>query len=66
MSSYRIIEYKSPYYLTFKVQKRSFLGVWYNFNNYDACTTGYYDTEIEAKEAIYKHRSKTTEKIIIV
>ncbi len=64
MDNYRIIEYNNPFYKTFKVQKRSFFGAWYNFNNIDAYTTGYYDTEADAKEAIERHRSKTTRKVI--
>ena len=64
MSKYRIIEYNNPFFVTFKVQKRSFFGWWYNFENVDACITGYYDTVTEARDAIDRHRSKTKMKII--
>ena len=48
------------------MQKQSFFGLWYNFNNIDAYTTGFYDTEIEAMEEINRHRSETTKSIIYV
>jgi len=64
MSEYRIIRYINPFYENYKVQKKSFLGFWYNFNNIDACTTGYYETEVDALEAIERHRSKTKVEII--
>ncbi len=64
MSNYRIIKYTNKFYTTFKVQKKSFFGLWYNFNNIDAYTSGYYDTEDAAKEAIDRHRSKTSSTVI--
>lgn len=64
MSDYRIIKYTYLYRATFKVQKKSFLGFWYNFNNIDAYTTGFYDTEFKAKEAIENHRSVKLVEII--
>jgi len=64
MNNYRIIKYTNPLYKTFKVQKQSFFGLWYNLNNIDGCTTGYYDTEAESKEVIERHRSKTTAEIL--
>jgi len=66
MSKYRIIKYENPSYVTFKVQKKSFLGFWYNFNNYDGYISGYYDTEAEAMEAIERDRVKTIVTIIKV
>ena len=66
MSRYRIIKYVNPFYKNFKVQKKSFLGFWYNFNNIDAYTSGYYDTELEAIEAIERHRAKTKAETISV
>lgn len=52
--------------MSYKVQKKAFFGVWYNFNNIDGYTTGYYDTEREAREAIERHRAKTTAEILTV
>ena len=66
MGNYRIIKYTNPYYKQFKVQKQSFFWLWYNFNNIDGCTTGFYDTLTEAKEAIDRDRSKTTAEILDV
>ena len=66
MSKYRIIKYDDSFSVTFKVQKKSFLGFWYNFNNYDGYISGYYDTEAEAIEAIKRDRAKTIVTIIKV
>jgi len=58
--AYRIIEYK--FYdgdIQFLVQKRSIFGYWYNPNNIDAYTTGWYDTFEEAEYAINKKLHKT-------
>ena len=63
---YRIVKYINPYYTAFKIQKKSFLGFWYNFNNIDGILTGYYNTEAEAREAIERHRSDTKVTIIKV
>lgn len=60
MDNYRIVRHINPFYKTFKVQKQSFFGFRYNFNNINPYTTGFYDTEDEAMEAIEKHRSETT------
>jgi RNase P protein component len=64
MSNYRIIKYSNEFYESFKVQKKSFLGFWYNFNNIDAYTTGFYDSEKEAKDAIERHRAKITKTVL--
>ena len=61
---YRIIERSSKTYTSYVVQKKSFFGVWYNFNNIDACITGVYNTEKEAREAIEAHKEGVTLKII--
>jgi hypothetical protein len=66
MSNYRIIKYTNPFHENFKVQKQSFFGVWYNFNNFDGYTAGYYNTYAEALKAIDWHRSKTKTEIIDV
>ena len=39
---------------------------WYNFNNIDGMTTGFYDTESKAKEAIECDRFKDKSKLISV
>jgi len=45
---------------TYTVQKKSWLGFWYNFENYDACLTGVYYQMDRAKAAIDRDRSITT------
>jgi len=66
MSNYRIIKNINPFHTTFKVQKRAFFGLWYNFNNIDACTTGIYCTYGEAQKAIEMHRAKTITEVLDV
>ena len=63
---YRIVKYSNEFSTTYKVQKKAFFGLWYNFNNIDGCTTGFYDTEEEAIKAIAIHRTKTTTEILTV
>jgi len=50
----------SYYQDTYTVQKKSWLGFWYNFENYCSCVTGVYYEMDRAKEAIDRDRSKTT------
>ena len=64
MTKYRIVKYTNKFNISYKVQKKAFFGMWYNFNNIDGCITGYYDTEEEAREAIERHRAKTTAEIL--
>ena len=74
MSSYRIVVYTkskafntpSPYWIhkKYKAQKKSFFGLWYTINSNAYPMNGYYDTEDEAREAIVRHLSKTTVRII--
>ena len=65
MSNYRIRKHTNKFSERYEVQKK-FFGVWYNFNNIDGYTTGYYDTEDEAREAIERHRAKATVEILTV
>ena len=63
MSEYRIVCTTSvgSYHVdTYIVQKRSFLGIWYNFQNTDAYETGVYQNIENAKFAIDSHRTKIT------
>ena len=56
MSKYRIVKrtYKIGDYTSeeYEVQKKCFLGFWHNPLNVDACTTGIYRTDQEAKDTI--------------
>ena len=66
-AEYRIIKYTNKFYTKYKVQKKSFFGMWYNFNNVWGCSPyGYYDSESMAREAIERHRSKTVTEILIL
>ena len=65
MCKYRIIKHTREYHDTqYEVQKKSFLGFWYNFNNFDAYTTGLYEKEADARLAISMHRSRNVKTVI--
>lgn len=65
MCKYRIVKHTREYHNTqYEVQKKSFLGFWYNFNNFDAYTTGLYEEEADARLAISMHRSRNVKTVI--
>jgi hypothetical protein len=67
MAKYRIKKHESFHQTTYEVQKKIwFIPFWYNFNNIDGMTTGFYDTEKEAKKAIESDKFKNKSKIISV
>jgi len=67
MAKYRIKRHENFYGTTYEVQKKVwFIPFWYNFNNIDGMTTGFYDTEIKAKEAIDFDRFKNKSELINV
>tara|TARA_R110000782_G_scaffold51708_2_gene111341 strand:+ start:1081 stop:1311 length:231 start_codon:yes stop_codon:yes gene_type:complete len=67
MVKYRIKKHKNFYSTSFEVQKKVwFIPFWYNFNNIDGMTTGFYDTEIKAKEAIEYNKFKSKSELISV
>ena len=51
MSEYRIKKTEHCGREWFCLQKKGWFGIWYNPDNYDAYTTGIYDTLDEANEA---------------
>jgi len=66
MAKYRI---KQRYYnnnrTDYEVQKKVwYIPFWYNFNNLDAETTGFYNLISLAKEAIEDDKHKTTHRVI--
>jgi len=52
MKTYRIREDDYGTHKSYCVQRRSIFWFWYNPDNVDAYTTGFYDTIEEAREAI--------------
>ena len=52
MKKYRIVEHKHLDGGNFVLQKKSIFGVWYNPDNIDAYTTGWFDSLNEAIKAI--------------
>lgn len=62
---YRIKEYSLPYGRTeWVVQKRSIFGWWYNPDNKDGMTTGWYFTLKDAEEALEAKLHKVTSKVV--
>ncbi len=61
---YRIVKHHNSGNYCYEVKKRSFIGIWYNFKNIDACITGVYETEAEARKAIDDHGSIRSAEII--
>ena len=64
--TYRIVQCYNPYTedSTYKVQKRSILGFWYNPNNIDAYATGYFGTLEAAKDYIKSKTCKVQKKVV--
>ena len=63
MSEYRIVcttSEGSYFNDTYTVQKKSWFGFWYNFENYDGYVTGVYHSIEQAQYAIDRNRTKIT------
>ena len=63
MAKYRILKREYPDgQITYEVQKKILGLFWWNFENIDAFTTGFYDALEDAKMAIKMHKEgpKTT------
>lgn len=63
-AKYRIVKTQYEGDATYTVQKKSWLGFWYNPLNIDAYTTGIYDDIYDAKKAINRMLYKPTKKVI--
>ena len=62
--TYRIKEYDYGHCKQYEIQRKTIFGFWYNPDNIDAYTTGWFDTLEEAKECIKRKQTKTIIKII--
>jgi len=58
VKKYRIVEYIGYKNKTYKVQKKSIFGFWYNYENIDAFSTGVYNNIEDAEESIFRHAHK--------
>lgn len=59
MAKYRILKREYPDgQITYEVQKKILGLFWWNFENIDAFTTGFYDTLEDAEMAIKMHKEK--------
>ena len=67
MAKYRILKREYPDgQITYEVQKKILGLFWWNFENEDAFTTGFYDTLEEAEMAIRMHKEEPKTTIIKV
>lgn len=67
MAKYRILKREYPNgQITYEVQKKILGLFWWNFENIDAFTTGFYDTLEEAEMAIKMHKEEPKTTIIKV
>jgi len=64
MGTYRIKEYTYRNRKDYCVQRKSIFGFWYNPDNIDAYTTGFYDTKEEAENVIKDKQFKVIIKIL--
>ncbi len=64
MKTYRIKEYDFGFTQNYVVQRKSIFGFWYNPDNIDGATTGWYDSLKEAKEVIKRKLIKIKTRII--
>lgn len=52
MARYRILEHDYGKHKNYEIQRKSIFGWWYNPDDIDAYTTGFFDTLKEAEECI--------------
>ena len=64
MAKYRIKEFDHGTHKNYVVQRKSIFGFWYNPDNVDAYTTGWYDSFEEAKEVINQKLIPTKTKVV--
>lgn len=65
MKKYRIKEFDyGKNYKSYVVQRKSIFGFWYNFDNVDAYTTGWYNTLKEAVESINQKLTQIKSEIV--
>ena len=64
MATYRIKEYAFFKRKGYLIQRKSIFCFWYNPDNVDAYTTGWYDTLEEAKEMLEQKLTKVKSKVV--
>ena len=62
--TFRIKQYDHDTHRNYCVQRKSIFGFWYNPDNIDGYTTGFYDTLKEAKDVIKQKLIKVKTNII--
>ena len=64
MAKYRIKEYDYESHKNYKIERKSIFGFWYNPDNIDAYTTGWYDSLEEAKDALWRKLIHIKSKVV--
>ena len=64
MARYRIIKHDYGKHRNYEIQRKSIFGWWYNPDNIDAYTTGFFDTLKEAKECIDQKLTDVKSKVV--
>ena len=64
MEKYRIKEHIYGRFKNYEIQKLSIFGFWYNPDNVDAYTTGFYDKLEDAEECIRQKLMPRTSKVV--
>lgn len=64
MKTYRIKEYDFGTRKAYCVQRKSIFGFWYNPDNVDAYTTGWYDTLEDARRRVKMKLTKVKTRIV--
>ncbi len=64
MKTFRIKEHTDGFGTSYEIQRKSIFGFWYNPENVDGCTTGFYDSLEKITEHIRKKKVSYTTEII--
>jgi len=64
MARYRILEHDYGKRKNYEIQRKSICGWWYNPDNIDAYTTGFFDTLKEAEECINQKLIDVKSKVV--
>jgi hypothetical protein len=64
MARYRILEHDYGKHKNYEIQRKSIFGWWYNPDNIDSYTTGFFDTLKEAEEFINQKLIRVKSKVV--
>ena len=64
MARFRIMKHDYGRQKNYEIQRKSIFGFWYNPDNVDAYTTGFFDTQKEAEECINQKLTKVKSSVV--